>query len=125
MKISALLRVSLAAAAFSAVVPGIAAADASPAPTTSTAPAASPAATVDTKNFAYGPDPVTVKPGDTVLFKNSDALAHTVTAEDKSFDSSKMDGGTTWSHVFATAGTYKYFCVYHSYMRGTVIVKAP
>jgi len=34
-----------------------------------------------------------------------------------------MDNGTTWSHVFAKAGTYKYFCAYHSYMRGTVIVK--
>jgi plastocyanin len=102
-------------------LPAVAAADTSPSPAPS--PAASPAAIVDTKNFQYAPDPVTVKPGDTVLFKNSDNLPHTVTAEDQSFNSDKMDNGTTWSHVFAKAGTYKYFCAYHSYMRGTVIVK--
>jgi plastocyanin len=107
-----------AAAVFAAAAPGLAAADGSPAQ-------ASPAATVDTKNYAYSPDPVTVHAGDTVLFKNSDSVAHTVTASDQSFDSDKMDHGATWSHVFAKAGTYTYFCAYHTYMRGTIVVKAP
>jgi plastocyanin len=109
----------IGAALFTVLIPALAAADGSP------PPAAAPAATVDTKNYAYAPDPVTVKPGDTVLFKNSDGVAHTVTASDRSFDSGKVDGGSSWSHVFDKAGTYTYFCVYHTYMRGTIVVKAP
>ncbi len=81
------------------------------------------AATIDTKNFAYAPATITVHPGDTVVFKNSDSTAHTVTASDKSFDSGNMDRGATWSHVFSKAGTYAYLCSYHTYMQGTIVVK--
>jgi plastocyanin len=88
-----------------------------------------PAAVVDTVKFAYTPETVTVKAGDTVLFKNDDSTAHTILSEDKGadgkalFDSGNMDQGQTWAHVFAKAGTYKYVCAYHAFMRGTVIVQ--
>jgi plastocyanin len=94
-----------------AVVPASAAAD------------TAPTVTVDTKNFAYAPADLTVSPGTTVVFKNSDTIAHTVTASDKSFDSGDMPQNATWSHIFAKAGTYTYVCAYHSYMQGTVTVK--
>lgn len=88
------------------------------------APAATaPATVVDTKNFAYAPATITVHPGDSITFKNSDTYAHTVTATDGSFDSGNMDQGATWSHVFAKAGTFTYVCSYHSYMEGTIVVK--
>jgi plastocyanin len=95
-------------------------------PVPATTAVASPAASglvVDTKNFAYAPATLNVNAGDTVTFKNSDTIAHTVTAADKSFDSGNMDQGATWSHVFKTAGTYAYVCAYHSYMTGTIVVK--
>lgn len=95
---------------------------ASPIPASSTVDA-SPAAVVDTKNYAYAPDPVTIKTGETVLFKNSDAVAHTVAADDASFDSGEMAANASWSHTFAKAGTFTYYCAYHRYMRGTVIVE--
>jgi len=98
--------------ASAAIVPASAAADT--APTT---------VTVNTKNFAYAPADLTVSPGTTVVFKNSDTIAHTVTASDKSFDSGDMPQNATWSHIFAKAGTYTYVCAYHSYMQGTVTVK--
>jgi plastocyanin len=79
--------------------------------------------TVDTKNFAYSPTDLTVSPGTTVVFKNSDTIAHTVTASDKSFDSGDLPQNASWSHIFAKAGTYTYVCAYHSYMQGTVTVK--
>ncbi len=78
---------------------------------------------VDIKDFAYAPPAITVAVGEKVTFKNTDAVAHTVSADDKSFDSGNMDQNGTWSHVFATAGTYKYTCAYHAFMHGTVIVK--
>jgi plastocyanin len=93
-----------------------------PAPAAS-ATAAAKAAAVDTKDFAYVPATLTVAVGQKVTFKNSDAIAHTVTADDKSFDSGNMDGGATWSHIFDKAGTYKYTCAYHAYMHGTIVVQ--
>jgi plastocyanin len=46
-----------------------------------------------------------------------------VSADDKSFDSGTMDQNGTWSHVFATAGTYTYTFAYHAFVHGTVVVK--
>jgi plastocyanin len=81
------------------------------------------AVSVDIKDFAYAPPTITVGVGEKITFKNTDAVAHTVSADDKSFDSGNMDQNATWSHVFATAGTYKYTCAYHAFMHGTIIVK--
>jgi len=94
----------------------------SPAPSASDAASPEPVS-VDTKDYAYVPGTVTVPVGTKVIFKNSDAVAHTVTADDKTFDSKDMNQGQTWSHVFATAGTYTYMCVYHSTMHGKIVVK--
>jgi plastocyanin len=109
-------------------------ADADPSPTPAPASAAaSPVADtgkpveVNTYHFAYTPNPVTVAVGTKVTFKNSDAVAHTVTSEDggdkPAFDSGDMPQNATWSHIFAKAGTYNYYCAYHSYMKATVVVK--
>ena len=115
------LSVGVVASAIYAFVPIATRADApSPVPSTVASPSGT---TVDTKNFAYAPATISVHPGDTVTFKNSDSTAHTVTASDKSFDSGNMDQGATWSHVFAKAGTYAYVCSYHTYMQGTIVVK--
>jgi plastocyanin len=88
---------------------------ASPAPQTATA-------TVHIKNFAYVPPNLTIHAGERVTFVNDDDEAHTVTAVDKSFDSAGMDTNDKWQHVFAKAGTYRYFCQMHPYMKGTVTV---
>jgi plastocyanin len=79
-------------------------------------------ATVHIKNFAFNPTPLTVHAGDRVTFVNDDDEAHTVTASDKSFDSEGLDGAGTWQHVFAKAGTYRYFCELHPYMKAIVVV---
>jgi plastocyanin len=98
-----------------------------PAPATAAtavpAPAPSPVSTIHIKNFAYVPDTVTIHPGSTVRFVEDDETPHTVTAMDHSFDSGNLSQKDTWKHTFATEGTYKYFCAYHPYMKGTVIVK--
>jgi len=82
-----------------------------------------PGAIVHMKNFVFGPDPVTILAGQSVRFLEDDDTPHTITATDKSFDSGNLDKGAKWEHVFTTAGTYTYFCAYHPYMKGTVIVK--
>jgi plastocyanin len=97
--------------------PGSSAAKAAP------SPEPSPVSTIHIKNFAFVPDTVTIHPGSTVRFVEDDETPHTVTAVDKSFDSGNLSQKDTWKHTFATEGTYKYYCTYHPYMKGTIIVK--
>ncbi len=80
----------------------------------------------DSVSFSYSPDQVTVVVGvnNTVTWVNNDNAPHTVTAYDGSFDSGNVGSGASYTHTFTTPGTYKYYCAYHSWMVGTVIVKA-
>lgn len=88
----------------------------------STAP--SPGYVVHIKDFAYAPEPLRIHVGDTVKFVNDDEEPHTVTATDKSFDSTALDTNGSWTHTFAKVGTFAYFCELHPYMKATVIVGA-
>ena len=72
--------------------------------------------------FTYEPEAVRVKAGTEVTWTNEDSFAHTVTADDGSFDSKNMDKGATFSHRFDTPGTFKYFCAIHNYMTGSVVI---
>jgi plastocyanin len=92
-----------------------------------TVPLAAPAAataTVHIKNFKFVPATVSVAPGAIVTFINDDQEPHTVTATNHSFDSEGLDTNGKWTHTFAKAGSYAYFCEMHPYMHGTVTVKA-
>jgi plastocyanin len=74
--------------------------------------------------FAFHPASVTVAAGDTISWTNEDAAAHTVTADDGSFDTGTLDKGASGSHTFASAGTFAYHCTIHPTMHGTVTVVA-
>jgi plastocyanin len=86
------------------------------------APAPSPVSIIHIKNFAYVPDSVTIPAGSTVKFVEDDEIAHTVTASDGSFDSGNLNQKQTWTHLFTKPGTYPYYCAYHTYMKGKVII---
>ena len=85
-----------------------------------------PGAAAQTSNTYYSPATITVVMGvnNTVTWVNADDAPHTVTASDGSFNSGNLNGGQSWSHTFAEPGTYTYYCSYHPWMKGTVIVKA-
>jgi plastocyanin len=90
----------------------------------STAPAGAPpsnvGATVELKNIAFNPPTVSVKSGQSVLWKFDDgSTAHNVTGD--GYRSSDMSSGI-YTHKFARAGTYHYQCTIHSGMTGEVIV---
>lgn len=78
---------------------------------------------VDILDFNYLPANLKVKAGTEVTFTNSDKFAHTVTANDKSFDSGNMDKDAKFTHTFDKAGTYKYFCAIHNSMTAVVTVE--
>lgn len=79
--------------------------------------------TVDVKDFAFGPATLTVKVGETVVWKNSDAAGHSATADDGSFDTGVFGQGESSDPVtFTTAGTFGYFCTPHPNIKGTIVV---
>lgn len=83
-------------------------------------------AATDVNSPGYSPATITVVVGvnNTVVWTNNDSVFHTVTATDGSFNSGTIYSGQTWSHTFSHPGTYSYyFCQYHPWMKGTVIVK--
>lgn len=79
--------------------------------------------TLDIKNFTFSPMPLAVKAGQTVTVTNDDTTIHTVRADDTSFDTGNLNGGTSGSFVApAKAGTYAFHCNIHDFMTGTIQV---
>lgn len=78
-------------------------------------------------DFAFVTPTLTVKEGTTVEWVNNGTSEHTVTADDKRFDSDTLAPGKSFTFKFDTAGTYPYYCVFHGEaggkdMAGTIIV---
>ncbi|MDG6991208.1 MAG: copper oxidase, partial [Nitrososphaerota archaeon] len=49
---------------------------------------------------------------------------HTVTSVNGTFSSGNIAPGQIWTYTFTKPGTYEYFCTYHLWMGGEVIVKS-
>ena len=80
-------------------------------------------------NFSPAPTTVAIGVNNTVTWVNSDTAPHTVTSKSvpssaSAFDSGNMNAGAQFSCTFTVEGTYAYFCQYHFWMQGTVIVVA-
>jgi YVTN family beta-propeller protein len=78
---------------------------------------------VKIENFAFGPQKATVKVGDSITWNNDDALAHTVTFKNKSPGAKNLNPGEGFTRKFDKAETLDYFCSYHPYMTGQVVVQ--
>jgi plastocyanin len=82
--------------------------------------------TVIIKNFMFSPDTLTVAPGATVTVRNEDTVAHTLTdeADPKLFGTGDIAPGQSMTvHAPKQSGSYKYFCMIHQYMTGTLVVR--
>ncbi|MBD0320385.1 MAG: cupredoxin family copper-binding protein, partial [Gemmatimonadetes bacterium] len=96
---------------------------AAPPPAAAQAAPAGPVTKAGIRNLAYTPARIEIAAGTTVEWTNSDALPHTVTAADRSFDSGLIEPGRSWRHTFTAPGTYNFACTPHPFMKGVVIVK--
>jgi plastocyanin len=76
----------------------------------------------------YAPDKITLVIGvnNTVTWTNDDTVAHTVTSVsgNGTVSSGNLAPGATYTFTFPSPGTYDYYCEYHSWMAGTVVVEA-
>ena len=74
-------------------------------------------------NFSFAPTTLTVPAGTTVHWTNHDDIPHTVVSDDKSFKSKALDTDDGFTHTFAKAGTYTYFCSLHPKMTAKIVVQ--
>lgn len=87
--------------------------------------------TVRMADYEFQSRTIHVEPNTTVRWVNEDDVYHTVTFDDGSVDSGKIQADETWSHTFEEPGRYPYHCKPHAYqedgdwkgMVGTVVVE--
>jgi len=92
--------------------------------TRESAPAKATKTEVVIGNFNFSPKTFTVPVGATVTWTNHDNVPHVVTSANNQFQKSPvLKAGQSFSNIFATAGTYSYFCSIHPRMTGKIIVK--
>ncbi|HEX9634563.1 MAG TPA: plastocyanin/azurin family copper-binding protein [Candidatus Limnocylindria bacterium] len=71
----------------------------------------------------FAPATLTIAAGETVRWFNDDALPHTVSATDGSWNSGNLAPGQAFERRFDDPGSYSYLCRYHPGMVGTVVVE--
>jgi plastocyanin len=76
---------------------------------------------IEIVDFAFSPATLTITAGDTVIWTNSDAVAHSATGS--GFDSGLLGQGDSYSVTFSAAGTYDYLCTPHPTMTGRIVVQ--
>jgi plastocyanin len=93
--------------------------------TTAAAPGpAQQSAKVQIASFMFVPGSTVVKAGGSVTFTNQDKAPHTATSDSKGqFDTDTLRVGQSKTIKFDRPGTYTYYCVFHRFMTGKVVVE--
>ena len=80
--------------------------------------------TIEIKDFAFNPQTLTVKSGETITWINRDEEPHTVVSVGKKFQkSSALDTDQQFTITAGAPGAYEYFCSVHPKMTGTIVVE--
>jgi plastocyanin len=78
--------------------------------------------TIVISQMKFTPGDLTVNPGDTVTWLNSDMVEHNITeAANKEWSSSGLPPGKKWSTVVQKS--YDYYCSIHPVMKGKLQVR--
>jgi plastocyanin len=93
------------------------------APGGTTTPAAK--ATIHLAGRRFDPSAVTVRAGAVVTFRNDDDRDHTASSRDGAFDTGILAAGSSEAVTLTTPGSYRYLCLIHPEMTGTITVAAP
>jgi plastocyanin len=76
--------------------------------------------------LAYQPSPYNLPLDDygtTVKWVNTDkGVFHTVTSFNNIFDSGVIAPGQSYNFTFASSGYYNYYCLFHPFMNGAIII---
>jgi plastocyanin len=74
-------------------------------------------------DFAFQPERLEVAAGTTVMWTNQGQVAHSVTADDGSFESGTIEPGARRAMTFSRTGTFSFHCTPHPFMRGVIVVR--
>ena len=108
---------------------------AGPTPTARTTPTPSPSPTpvaiahvkiaAQGDTYAFVPATLKVKVGTEVIWTNETNAPHTVTSDMLVFNTpNSLEHNQTFMVIFTKPGTYTYYCNFHLYMKGVIIVTA-
>lgn len=75
------------------------------------------------RQITLAPREVRIRAGQSVAWANHDPLVHTITADDRSWDSGEVQPGANFVRRFDLPGRYAYHCTPHPQMRGVVVVE--
>lgn len=78
---------------------------------------------VKIEGMTFSPADATARRGDTIVWSNTDVVAHTVTSKTGLFDSKLIPPGGTWKYVVRKTGDFDYKCSYHLPMSGRFTVR--
>ncbi len=76
------------------------------------------------RQMHFEPAQLSVKAGEIIVWKNEDIFAHTVTADDGSFDSGLIAPGQSWQTTIKSQGTIAYHCRPHPNMTASLQISA-
>jgi plastocyanin len=68
---------------------------------------------VSIKDSTFIPDRLAIYPGDTVTWTQDDTAEHSVTSQERIFNSGTLPPGETFSFTFNDKGEFPYYCVFH------------
>ena len=77
---------------------------------------------VSIQNFAFVPDTIRIKAGQTVTWTNKDTAPHTATSLSGAFGSNDLATNQTFQFTFNTTGTFSYHCTVHPMMATAYVV---
>jgi plastocyanin len=78
---------------------------------------------VPIRDFEFGIQRLTVRPGTTVVWVNEGNVPHTSTSTSGVWNSPMLARGESYSRVFSEPGEYPYLCTPHPFMTAVVVVQ--
>jgi plastocyanin len=79
--------------------------------------------TVTIENFRFQPEILTVAPGDTIVWVNTDLVPHTATSKTGGFDSEVIQAEQSWRVTVRQKGDFAYVCTLHPTMTAMLRVE--
>jgi plastocyanin len=80
-------------------------------------------AVVSIKGFKFSPERITLPSESELRVVNEDDTAHTLTADDKSFDTGNIAHGKEATVRLSKEGQFAYHCAIHDSMKGVIQVR--
>jgi plastocyanin len=79
---------------------------------------------IEIENFAFKPEPIQAKVGDTITWTNKDDTPHSAAPDaNPECATDTLQKGVAGSITYSVAGTYAYHCAIHpTQMKGTIVV---